>query len=345
MSNWSNWSKFFNYADYGTIGDPHADTIAPMLKASTSITGIKHHSTISSTTTDFLRASTTTSFTSSYTPTMSSTSGSVTSTSRMPHLGPGLVIPWTASSIPSSSMQTTSTVIFATGPSNTAVSDIPNTHSVASDPNHRTAIVIGCVVFSLLVLSLMTCILLNTKRLRSMLFTRRADRDLDSYFVKDLEQSKSPETAAKGGDSGQVLSSTFPTWIKLPSQISTFHNHRDSLLSYFRPGRDSLASYQSRPRRTTRNHQREKVVDIVSDFPRSRWSVTSSDCSYSLDLGRPCYSSKSTSFDSCRVLHFAVFYHTRVTTFPDGQCSSVWSFPKGGRAELGTKKSQDFGAG
>lgn len=92
--------------------------------------------------------------------------------------------------------------------------------------------------------------------------------------MNDLEKSSPfPVVEGKESDPSPPVSS-FPAWMKLPSQISAFHSHRDSLLSYLYPARNTLVSQQPRPK--------DKVIDIVSDFPRSGFSVTSSDYAQSI---------------------------------------------------------------
>ncbi|KIK68488.1 hypothetical protein GYMLUDRAFT_54114 [Collybiopsis luxurians FD-317 M1] len=202
-----------------------------------------------------------------------------TSAFSIPQHGPGLVIPtstWDVQASEALSSMHISTAALTVSPSATAASH--NAGGVIPDnPNHRTPIIIGCVLIGLLAFSMITCALLNMRRLRNRLFAR----DLECRLVKDMEkldsssvESNSAETKTAGHPS------SLPAWLKLPSQISPFHTHRDSLLSYFRAGRDSLISKQAPPQ--VQKSHRVRVLDIVTDFPRSRFSITSSDYTHSL---------------------------------------------------------------
>ncbi|KAE9407902.1 hypothetical protein BT96DRAFT_914268 [Gymnopus androsaceus JB14] len=234
-----------------------------------------------------LQATPSTSFVSSFTgidsssiPTTSSSSTSVSALESLSatlfHLGPGVVLTdHTTSTLDLHSPMPTSPVAFAAAPTSS------NAGAAHDTSDHRMPIIFGSILSGLLVFSIITCVLLNTKRLRCKLFARGVHHDLDSRVVKDLEDSSVFPVEAKGSgnaDGSQPALSSLPAWMKLPSQISPFHNHRDSLLSYFRSGRDSLGSQQSKPQKP----QKDKVIDIVSDFPRSRFSVTSSDYTHSI---------------------------------------------------------------
>ncbi|KAJ3993398.1 hypothetical protein F5050DRAFT_1782081 [Lentinula boryana] len=223
--------------------------------------------TVTSTTEASSYPSSSTSYLSNATPTSTQTTTSTTvSTSQdaslPPPFGPGLVLHSTTSA--SSDSRT------AFVPSNTAKPDpfiAHGSNATAPEASRRTTVVVGSVVSGLFAFSMVTCVLLNMKRLRGILFARGVH----------------PETNAKENSSEpsvQLASPVLPTWMKLPSQISPFYNHRDSLLSYFRLARDSASSQPSKQQQ--RKPQKTRILDIVSDFPRSRFSITSSDYTHSI---------------------------------------------------------------
>ncbi|KAJ3930491.1 MAG: hypothetical protein NXY57DRAFT_1011829 [Lentinula lateritia] len=210
-------------------------------------------------------------------------------TSIEPHFGPGVVLHSTISVMPySRNLLSTSTVAFA--PTNTRESDPFITHdseTAAPAISHRAPIIIGSVLSGLVAFSLITCIIINMRRLRCILFARGVHPDPDPR-VNDNSKKTSAfpvEAGSKGNtysDSEQHVSPALPAWMKLPSQISPFHNHRDSLLSYFRLARDLANGQPSTGKLQPQKPQKAKVVDIVTDFPRSRFSVTSSDYTHSI---------------------------------------------------------------
>ncbi|KAJ3814366.1 hypothetical protein F5876DRAFT_62349 [Lentinula aff. lateritia] len=204
-----------------------------------------------------------------------------------PPLGPGVVLHSTISVMPySRNLFSTSTVAFA--PTNTRESDPFITHdseTAAPAISHRTPIIVGSVLSGLVAFSLITCFLINMRRLRCILFARGVHPDPDPRVSDNSEKTSafSVEAGSKGNiysDSEQHASPALPAWMKLPSQISPFHNHRDSLLSYFRLTRDLGTGQPSKLQ--PQKPQKAKVVDIVTDFPRSRFSVTSSDYTHSI---------------------------------------------------------------
>ncbi|KAH7868931.1 uncharacterized protein C8R40DRAFT_1177228 [Lentinula edodes] len=208
-------------------------------------------------------------------------------TSIEPPLGPGVVLHSTISVMPySRNLLSTSTVAFA--PTNTRESDPFITHdseTTASAISHRAPIIVGSVLSGLVAFSMITCILINMRRLRCILFARGVHPDPDPRVNNNPEKTSAfPVKAGSKGntysDSEQHVSPALPAWMKLPSQISPFHNHRDSLLSYFRLTRDLGNGQQSKLQ--PQKPQKAKVVDIVTDFPRSRFSVTSSDYTHSM---------------------------------------------------------------
>ncbi|KAJ3715129.1 hypothetical protein C8R42DRAFT_681760 [Lentinula raphanica] len=195
---------------------------------------------------------------------------------------PGIVVHTTA---PVSSYSHISTASPSTTVSNPYIAHESSIPAVTSDASRHTTVVVGSVVSGLIAFSMITCVLLNMRRLRGTLFTRNVHADMGAQLVlNDLEKSGavSPGINAKNCDFHftQPVSPTFPTWMKLPSQISPFCNHRDSLLSYFGLGRNSISATSFKP--PQQKTQRPKVIDIVSDFPRSRFSVASSDYTHSI---------------------------------------------------------------
>ncbi|KAJ3985840.1 hypothetical protein F5890DRAFT_1088904 [Lentinula detonsa] len=239
-------------------------------------------------TTEASYPSSSTAYSSNATPTSTQTTTSTTvSTSQdaslPPPLGPGLVL---HSTTPALSDSRTSMAAFV--PSNTAKPDpfiADGSSAAAPEASRRTTVVVGSVVSGLFAFSMITCVLLNMKRLRGILFARGAHPDMDPQILKDSEKAGGflPENNAKENSSEpsvQLASPVLPVWMKLPSQISPFYNHRDSLLSYFRLARDSTSSQPSKQQH--RKPQKNRILDIVSDFPRSRFSVTSSDYTHSI---------------------------------------------------------------
>ncbi|KAJ4495858.1 hypothetical protein C8J55DRAFT_601153 [Lentinula edodes] len=212
-------------------------------------------------------------------------------TSIEPPLGPGVVLHSTISVMPySRNLFSTSTAAFA--PTNTRESDPFITHdSETAAISHRAPIIVGSVLSGLVAFSLITCILINMRRLRCILFARGVHPDPDPRVYDNPEKTSAfpVEAGSKGGsklegnthsDSEQHVSPALPAWMKLPSQISPFHNHRDSLLSYFRLTRDLSNGQPSKLQ--PQKPPKAKIVDIVTDFPRSRFSVTSSDYTHSM---------------------------------------------------------------
>ncbi|KAJ3783484.1 hypothetical protein GGU10DRAFT_51993 [Lentinula aff. detonsa] len=244
--------------------------------------------TVTSTTEASSDPSSSTAYSSNATPTSTQTTTSTTvSTSQdaspPPPLGPGLVLHSTTSALSDSR---TSMAAFV--PSNTPKPDpfiTDGSSAAAPEASRRTTVVVGSVVSGLFAFSMITCVLLNMRRLRGILFARGAHPDTDPQILKDSEKAGGflPENNAKENSSEpsvQLASPVLPVWMKLPSQISPFYNHRDSLLSYFRLARDSASSQPSKQQQ--RKTQKTRILDIVSDFPRSRFSVTSSDYTHSI---------------------------------------------------------------
>ncbi|KAJ4490144.1 hypothetical protein J3R30DRAFT_3419398 [Lentinula aciculospora] len=212
-------------------------------------------------------------------------------TSVTPRLGPGPVIHPTASSLTKSLNSVTSEIPYV--PSNTMVSDpfiVHDPGAAAPETSHRATVIVGGVLSGLFAFSMITCVLLHMRRLRCMLFARGVHRNLDPLVIKDSEKPSAlmPEANPEGHtyvDSAQPVSPVFPSWMKLPSQISPFQSHRDSLLSYFRLTRYS--TYAQPSKLHPQKPQKTRILDIVPDFPRSRFSVTSSDYSHSINSIEP----------------------------------------------------------